>query len=132
MNLRRRARTVSEVSTASLNDIMFFLLLFFLITSTLINPNIIKMSLPKATNQAVVRKTVVVNISEGGQMYVNKTPVSIETLSARLAEITNGETENVSVLMNADKTTPWDEIVKVMNIAGKLNLRVYAATAPEK
>ncbi len=65
MNLRRRNRAHSEVSTHSLNDIMFFLLLFFLIASTMANPNVVKLMLPSAkSNQAVIKKPISVSIKK--------------------------------------------------------------------
>ena len=62
---------VSEVATSAMNDIMFFLLLFFLIASTLANPDVIKMSTPKSTNKIVTPKSIVVNIDAKGTFYIN-------------------------------------------------------------
>jgi len=131
MNLRRRPRTTSEVSTSALNDIMFFLLLFFLIASTLANPNIIKMATPKSDNKIVIPKSVVVNIDEKGVYYVNHVPVAIDRLPSALETELKGQ-KDVSILVNAYKLTPWEDIVKVMNMGRQLNVKVLAATQPEK
>src|SRR5665213_1260422 len=103
MNLKRRPRMVSEVATSAMNDIMFFLLLFFLIASTLANPNIIKMSTPKSNNKIVTPKSIVVNIDATGKFSVNHDPVDINQLSSELQKRTNGNTD-IPILVNADKT----------------------------
>jgi biopolymer transport protein ExbD len=131
MNLRRRPRTTSEVSTSALNDIMFFLLLFFLIASTLANPNIIKMATPKSDNKIVVPKSIVVNIDEKNVYHLNHVPIDIDHLPSALEKELNGK-KDVAIMVNADKLTPWEDIVKVMNIGRKLNVKVLAATQPEK
>jgi len=132
MNLRRRPRTTSEVSTSALNDIMFFLLLFFLIASTLANPNIIKMATPKSDNKIVIPKSVVVNIDEKGQYFLNHVPITVDRLPSALETELKGHEENTSILVNAYKLTPWEDIVKVMNIGRQLKVKVLAATQPEK
>jgi biopolymer transport protein ExbD len=122
---------VSEVATSAMNDIMFFLLLFFLIASTLANPDIIKMSTPKSTNKIVIPKSIVVNIDAKGAFFINHVPVGEDQLQGELQKRLNGNTET-PILVNADKTTAWDNIVKVMNIGKALNVKVLAATSPEK
>jgi biopolymer transport protein ExbD len=130
MNLKRRPRTTSEVSTSSLNDIMFFLLLFFLIASTLANPNIIKMATPKSNNKIVVPKNIVVNIDEKGMYYINHTPTDIDRLQSDLEKELKGQ-KDVPILVVAYKLTPWEDIVKVMNVGLAMNVKVLAATQPK-
>src|SRR6478736_4734429 len=74
MNLRRRSKAQSEVSTHSLNDIMFFLLLFFLIASTMANPAVIKVLLPKAKETTPVVNVHQVNliVTKDLQYYIGK------------------------------------------------------------
>jgi biopolymer transport protein ExbD len=122
---------VSEVATSAMNDIMFFLLLFFLIASTLANPDVIKMSTPKSTNKIVTPKSIVVNIDAKGTFYINHDQYGIDQLQGELQKRLNGNTET-PILVNADKETAWDNIVKVMNIGKQLNVKVLAATSPEK
>jgi biopolymer transport protein ExbD len=131
MNLKRRPRTTSEVSTSSLNDIMFFLLLFFLIASTLANPNIIKMATPKSNSKIVVPNKIVVNIDEKGIYYVNHTATDIDHLQSALERELKGQ-KDVPILVNAYKLTPWEDIIKVMNVGRQMNVKVLAATEPEK
>lgn len=131
MNLRRRPRSVSEVNTHSLNDIMFFLLLFFLITSTLVNPNIIKLSLPKSGKEVKDSpKNVTVSIDKDKKIYLNKNQVSIEQLSAQLSEQLKNTKEPI-ILLAADENVDWGSVVQIMSIGRKLNAKVLAATVDE-
>ena len=128
MNLRRRNRHVSEVYTASLNDIMFFLLLFFLICSTMVNPNVIKVPLPKADkNKLVSKKNVVVNIDEAGIFYVNKNRTDLAHLPDNLLLALNGDKDPV-IQINAYKLATWDNVVQVMAIAQKLKAKILVNT----
>ena len=78
MNLRNKSKFRAEVSTSSLSDIMFFLMLFFLITSTLVNPSVIKLTLPSANHHQTVRKTeVAVSITKELRYYINNKEVSL-------------------------------------------------------
>src|SRR5210317_1566640 len=95
MNLRRRHREDAEVESSSLNDIMFFLLLFFLIASTLANPNVIKIMLPKAkTTSTIQTKPLILTVKFADEekttieYYIdnNKTPVSVEELESVLVQ----------------------------------------------
>ena len=87
MNLRKRQRGVSaEVQTSAMNDIMFFLLLFFLIASTVTNPNVIKLLLPKSSSgKSVSKKTIVVSVTKDLKYYVDRKQVAIADLPAKLA-----------------------------------------------
>src|SRR5882757_8475410 len=87
MNLRKRHRGASaEIHTSAMNDIMFFLLLFFLIASTVTNPNVIKLILPKSSSgQAVSKKTVNVAITKDLRYYIDKKEVPVTGLQAALS-----------------------------------------------
>src|SRR5690349_2388240 len=98
MNLRRRNRITSEVSTSSLNDIMFFLLLFFLITSTLVNPNVIKVLLPKHTGKGVVQSKVTVSIDAESHFYLNRVPITEENLLPALETELKNQAEPIILL----------------------------------
>ena len=76
MNLRKRLRNSPEVHTGALNDILFILLLFFLIVSTLANPNVIKVSNPKSASDTKAKQTVVVTIDKEQHLFIGSTPVS--------------------------------------------------------
>jgi biopolymer transport protein ExbD len=127
MNIKRRLRGQAEVHTGALNDILFILLLFFLIVSTLANPNVIKLSQPKAKSDTKSKQTVVVSIDAKSQFYVGTAKVSLEELKAKLQPILAKETDQPSVVINADKSVPVENVVAVMRVARELGARSVLA-----
>jgi biopolymer transport protein ExbD len=127
MNLRRRHREDAEVHTGPLNDILFILLLFFLIVSTLANPNVVKLSQPKSKSDTKAKQTVVVSIDANKQFYVGTTRVDVAELKAKLQPFLAKETDQPSIVINADKSVPVDDIVQVMRIARDLGARTVLA-----
>ena len=113
--------------TGALNDILFILLLFFLIVSTLANPNVIKLSQPKAKSDTKAKQTVVVSIDANNQFYVGTSKVSLEELKAKLQPILARETDQPSVVINADKQVPVENVVAVMRVARELGARSVLA-----
>lgn len=127
MNLKRRLRGHAEVHTGALNDILFILLLFFLIVSTLANPNVIKLSQPKAKSDTKAKQTVVVSIDANNQFFVGTSKVNLEELKARLQPILAKESDQPSVVINADKNVPIENVVAVMRVARELGARSVLA-----
>src|SRR3984885_11285101 len=127
MNLTRKHRDDAEVHTGPLNDILFILLLFFLIVSTLANPNVVKLSQPKSKSDTKAKQTVVVSIDAKRQFYVGTTKVSIDQLKADLAPLLAKETDQPSIVINADKATTVDDVVAVMRVARDLGARTVLA-----
>ena len=127
MNLRNKHRDEGEVHTGPLNDILFILLLFFLIVSTLANPNVIKLSQPKSKSDTKAKQTVVVSIDVNQKYYVGTTPVALADLKARLQPFLAKETDQPSIVINADKAVPVDDVVAVMRIARELGARTVLA-----
>ena len=127
MNLRKHLREKPETHTSALNDILFILLLFFLIVSTLANPNVIKLSQPKAKSDTKSKQTVVVSIDANNQFYVGTTKVTLENLKTSLQPILAKETDQPSVVINADKNVPVDNVVAVMRVARELGARSVLA-----
>jgi len=129
MNLRKRQRGVSaEVHTSAMNDIMFFLLLFFLIASTLTNPNVIKLLLPKSqSGKAVSKKTVNVTISQDLQYTVDKKPVTLADLPNALTAY-KAQAAELTIVLSVDRTVAIQDVVGVMDIAQKLNIKLVLAT----
>ncbi len=124
MQLRKKFRGEAEVFTDALNDILFILLMFFLIVSTLANPNVIKLSQPKSKSDTKAKQNVVVSIDINKQYYVGQTRVSIDSLrSALLPAIQKEKTEIPTVVINADKSVPIDDVVAVMRVARDLGAR---------
>ena len=105
MNLRKRHQRVSaEVHTSAMNDIMFFLLLFFLIASTITNPNVIKLMLPKSSSgKAVSKKTISVTIDKDLKYTVNNKPIKVEDLQTTLMGFKNVATE-LTIVLSVDRS----------------------------
>ncbi|HMG82499.1 MAG TPA: biopolymer transporter ExbD [Ferruginibacter sp.] len=117
----------SEVDTGPLNDILFILLMFFLMISTLANPNVIKMSVPRAKSDTKTKQTVVVSVDKDKNVYVGSTKVQMDSLESALRKYINqGDSVKPAVVINADSVSQWGTIVKVMKIARKLGATTSA------
>lgn len=120
MNIRKKLRNHPEVHTGALNDILFILLLFFLIVSTLANPNVIKVSNPKAKSDTKSKQTVVITVDKDQQIYLGSKKVTIEELEPELKMFLAKETEKPSVVINGDSTSHLGTSIKLMQIIKKL------------
>jgi biopolymer transport protein ExbD len=129
MNLRglRHKRNI-EMHNGALNDILFILLLFFLIVSTLANPNVIKLSVPKGVGNTKTKQTIVVSIDKDKRFFVGTSPVPFANLKAALAPALSREKIDPTIVINADKSVPVEEIVNVMEIARELGAKTVLAT----
>ena len=136
MAFKRSTKVLSETVTSSMTDLVFLLLIFFLITSTLVNPNALKLLLPKSTGQVSAKATVSVSIKDwGDDMYTfhlngSETPVQFVDLEDGLVEALQSE-EDPTFSIYSDETVPVREIVSVMNIAKRNHYKVILATQPE-
>jgi biopolymer transport protein ExbD len=129
MDIRsKRHKRQAEFHNSALNDILFILLLFFLIVSTLANPNVIKLQLPKATSNTKARQTVVVSITPQHEYYVGTAKVSFSNLENTLKPALANENLEPTIVINAEKSVPVEDIVNVMEIANKLGAKVVLAT----
>jgi biopolymer transport protein ExbD len=129
MDIRsKRHKRQAEFHNSALNDILFILLLFFLIVSTLANPNVIKLQLPKATSNTKARQTVVVSINEKNEYYVGTARVPFERLQSTLEPALRNENLEPTIVINAEKSVSVEHIVNVMEIANKLGAKVVLAT----
>ncbi len=123
MNIRKKLRSHGEVHTGPLNDILFILLMFFLIASTLANPNVIKLSNPKAKGDTKTKQNVVVNIDLKKHYIINGKQVPFDQLKASLQPLIMKDSTNATIAINADKQVPVDEVVAVMRVARELGAR---------
>lgn len=129
MKLKRRHKEGAEVSTESLNDIMFFLLLFFLIISTLANPSVLKLTLPNSSaHEQVQKQQVTVEVNAEHQYVVNKTPIPFtdleNALKIELAKIKTSPT----VILKFDNSLTIQDLADVMQIGYKLGAKMVLAT----
>jgi biopolymer transport protein ExbD len=125
---RKRTRT-SEVYTASLNDIMFFLLLFFLIISTMVNPSVIKLLLPKASNseQTVSKQNINLTVTKDLKYYINDEEVTFDRIEPRLKNL-KARAKETTVILRADNVITLQHVVDIIDIGNKLKLKVILAT----
>lgn len=136
MGYKRQTKVLSEMGMSSMTDLVFLLLIFFLITSTLINPNALKLLLPKSTGQVSAKASVSVSIKDWHDdtytYHINgeKTPVKFEDVEDELVGLLQSE-EDPTFSIYADETVPVREIVGVMNIAKRNHYKVILATQPE-
>jgi len=130
MPLRSRNKVEVGYSVAGMTDIIFLLLLFFMLTSTMIAPNAIKLLLPQSNSQTPARPITTVSITRDVSFYIENTPVDFSQLEIRLQQKIGTNPDPV-IAIHADKSVPIEFIVDVMNIAKKNNYRVILATSPE-
>ncbi|HRC32700.1 MAG TPA: biopolymer transporter ExbD [Bacteroidia bacterium] len=132
MKLQRRNRIASEVYSHSLNDIMFFLLLFFLIAATMATPNVLKMLLPNSkTSSQQVKHPVTIAISEDLQYAVNSQIVPVEQLEATIANAIAGQVDPTAIL-KVDKNIQVQSLVDILDIGNRLKIKMVLATSKPK
>jgi biopolymer transport protein ExbD len=128
MKIKRRHQFAAEVATSSLNDIMFFLLLFFLIVSTIANPNVIKVLLPKSSEtQALNKKTIVLTVTQKKEYFINNKPCPSAQLEQQLVNATKG-LESPTVVLHIPRDLEIQDLVDVLKIGVKNKIKVVLAT----
>ncbi|MCQ2184474.1 MAG: biopolymer transporter ExbD [Bacteroidales bacterium] len=136
MAIKRNTRTDSSFSMSSMTDIVFLLLIFFLVTSTLVSPNALKLLLPKSTGQVSAKAAVTVSVKDWNNgtytYHINgdKQAVPFEALEGELLEVLAGE-EDPTFSIYSDETVPVKNIVALMNIGKRNHYKVILATSPE-
>lgn len=137
MAIKRTTKVDSGFSMSSMTDIVFLLLIFFLVTSTLINPNALKLLLPKSTGQVSAKATVSVSIKhwqdkDRFSYHINgdETPIRFDKIEDELIELLQQE-DDPTFSIYADESVPIKEVVAVMNIAKRNHYKVIMATSPE-
>lgn len=136
MALKRNTKVDAQFALSSMTDIVFLLLIFFLVTSTLINPNALKLLLPKSTGQVNAKATVSVSIKDWGDdtytYHINgaKDPVPFQEVEDELITLLSAE-EDPTFSIYSDQSVPVGEVVGVMNIAKRNHYKVILATQPE-
>ncbi|MCF0172459.1 MAG: biopolymer transporter ExbD [Bacteroidales bacterium] len=137
MALKRNTKIDASFSMSSMTDIVFLLLIFFLVTSTLVNPNALKLLLPKSTGQVSAKPMATVSIKHYPQRNAvtyhingNATPVTFNEIEGELRSLLDGEDEPTFSIYS-DETVPVKEVVALMNIAKRNQYKVIMATSPE-
>ena len=131
MGLRSRNKRLAEFQLASLTDIVFLLLIFFVLTSSIVSPNALNILLPNSDSQTQATQSVSISIDKDLKYYLNGEeidPAWLETmLPAKLASQTDP-----TVVLSADKSVPVEYVVGVMNIASSMKIKMVLATTPKK
>ena len=129
MAIKRNKRFHAEIPTSSLSDIMFFLFLFFLIISTLANPNVIKLTLPKAkSNETTNKGHITLSVTEDKLYYINQQPVAFEELEKTLFQMTTAANDKV-VVVRVPADNKVQDLVDLMQMGVKLQLNFVIATS---
>jgi len=128
MSIRKRRQFHDEDAMASMNDIMFFLMLFFLIISTIANPNVIRLALPKAnTTEQLAKQPVTLSVTADKRYYINTTELPLDGLENALKIALENNNDPTVVLRVADNLTVQD-LVDVMSLGAKLKLKMVLST----
>ncbi len=127
MALKRGSKVDPNFSMSSMTDIVFLLLVFFMVTSTLISPNALKLLLPQSNSQTSAKAITTVSITEDLQVYFEQTPVSYADLETRLRQKLDGQ-EEPTISLHVHRSVPMEEVVKVMNIAKDNKYKLILAT----
>ncbi|MCI1779362.1 MAG: biopolymer transporter ExbD [Bacteroidales bacterium] len=137
MAIKQRLKADSSFSMSSMTDIVFLLLIFFLVTSTLINPNALKLLLPKSTNQISSKQQVTISIKHNLKQntftyYINgnRSAVKFSDIEPQVRKLLNN-VKDPTFSICADQSVPIEKVVEIMNIGKRNKYKVILATAPE-
>ena len=130
MPIKSRNKVSPNFNMSSMTDIVFLLLIFFMLTSTLVSPNALKLLLPNSSSKTLAPQTVSVSVTQNLEYYVDKTQVSFEQLESTILS-KMGSSEDNSIILHVDKTIAIEEAVKVMDIASRNRLKMVLATQPK-
>ena len=127
MALKRRSKISSSFNMSSMTDIIFLLLIFFMLTSTLVHPNALKLLLPQSKNQTSAKPQTSVSITSDLRYYVETKRVAYSELEPAL-QAKLGQQPDMYIALHVDESVPMKEVVKVMNIAKKNKYKLILAT----
>ena len=137
MAIKSRNKVEPTFNSSSMSDLVFLLLIFFMLTSTLVAPNAIKLMLPSSNSKTMAKQTVTVYINDQYQYFVNETPADDQQL-AGLINANIGEDNQATVVLRSDKSVPVQYVVNVVDAVNEINTatnsnhKVILATSPKK
>ncbi|WP_400081152.1 ExbD/TolR family protein [Winogradskyella sp. R77965] len=129
MNIRGRNKVTPEFNMASMTDIVFLLLIFFMIASTLVTTNAIDIILPTASGKTENKKSTAVSIKKDLTYYIDQKRVGESVLESQLISIMKTQ-ETPTIVLRAEKSVPVENVVKVMDIANRNKFKVILAVKP--
>ena len=131
MALRSKNKVSAAFSMSSMTDIVFLLLIFFMLTSTLVTTNALDLVLPNSTAQTVKKQRVSVSINENFEYFIDKEAVELKYIEAQLIDKLAGQDEQV-VVLRVDKSVPVEYAVDVMDIAYRNKFKIVLATQQKR
>ena len=129
MNIRGRNKVTPEFNMSSMTDIVFLLLIFFMLASTLVTTNAIDIILPKASGKTENKRSVSVSIKRDLTYYIDQKRVGVSVLESQLIDILSQQ-ETPTIVLRAEKSVPVENVVKVMDIANRNKFKVILAVRP--
>lgn len=129
MNIRGRNKVTPEFNMSSMTDIVFLLLIFFMLASTLVTTNAIDILLPKASGKTENKKSIAVSIKKDLTYFIDQNQVKTNQLEAELIKILQ-EDKSPTIVLRAEKSVPVENVVKVMDIANRNKFKVILAVKP--
>ena len=127
MALRSRNKVSANFNMSSMTDIVFLLLIFFMLTSTLVSPNALKLLLPSSKAKTLEKQTISISITKDIDFYINEQKVTTENIEQELKLLINNEVEP-AIILHTDKTVAIEHVVKVMDIAYRNKYKIVLAT----
>jgi len=129
MALRSRNKVSANFNMSSMTDIVFLLLIFFMLTSTLVSPNALKLLLPSSKAKTLEKQTISISITKDIDFYINEKKVTAASMEQELKLLINNEQEP-AIILHTDKTVAIEHVVKVMDIAYRNKYKIVLATTP--
>jgi biopolymer transport protein ExbD len=133
MAIKRRNKINAEFSMSSLTDIIFLLLIFFMLTSTLVTQNALNLKLPSSASKTVAPQSMSVSIQKGARYYLNGRRTSLQNIENEIRRVLPSiQDKKTSVLILSEQGVPIEDVVAVMDIAARLKIDANLATEPVK
>jgi biopolymer transport protein ExbD len=130
MKIKRENKFSAHVESSPMNDIMFFLLLFFLIVSTLVNPSVVKLTLPNSKKvQEMNKQEITIDVTKDQKYYLNNQQMELDALEPALKAKIAGLTDPTAVL-RFDKSLTIEDLVNVLQVGAELKMKMVLATQP--
>jgi biopolymer transport protein ExbD len=130
MKFRSRNRVTPEFNMSSMTDIVFLLLIFFMLSSTMVTTNALDLNLPKAKGKTENTKNIAVNINKDLKYFIDADPIAEANLEAKLIEMLKGQ-EDKAIVLRAEQGVPIEKAVAVMDIAYRNKFKIVLAVDPK-
>ena len=130
MALRSKNKVSANFNMSSMTDIVFLLLIFFMLTSTLVSPNALKLLLPSSKAKTLEKQTISISITKDINFYINENMVAEDIIEKEL-KILIKDRQETGIILHTDKTVAIEHVVKIMDIAYRNKYKIVLATKPK-